>query len=61
MVHHTIKSRLANIAAVREWVGDRKEFNKEGRTALLRKVMLNIGGTRLKALEYLILVLGEDE
>ena len=61
MVHHTIKSRLENIAAVREWVKGRDEFDHKGRAALRRKVMINIGCTRMKAEEYISLVLGDDD
>jgi len=63
MVHHTMKSRLNNLASVREWVHDRKreELDKKGMRALLRKTMIHLGCTRRKALEYIDLILGEEE
>ena len=63
MVHHTIKSRLNNIALVRKWVKGNtdEDFTPEFRKELLRKTMIIIGCTRQKAREYISLVLGDEE
>lgn len=61
--HHLVRARLANIAAVRDWVSGRSEdeYTPEFRKALLRKTMINLGVTRMKAREYIMLVLGDEE
>jgi len=64
MVHYTIRARLNNLAAIREWIKDKsKEELKslEYRRSLVRKTMINIGVTKRKAWEYIILVLGDEE
>jgi len=63
MIHYTIRARLNNLAAIREWIKDKtKEELKdlEFRRALVRKCMINIGVTKRKAWEYITLVLGDE-
>ncbi len=67
MVHHNVKYRLNNIAAVKEWCKGRDKIeydvleDKEFRKALLRKIMINLGVTKPKGQEYINLVLGDPE
>ena len=64
LVHYTIRARMNNLAAIREWIKDKtKEEMKdlEFRRALVRKAMINIGVTKRKAWEYITLVLGDPE
>jgi len=54
---------MNNLATIREWTKDKtkEETSKlEYRRSLVRKVMINIGVTKRKAWEYVILVLGEE-
>ena len=65
-VHHFVRLRQNNLASIREWVRDPeylKQLNDDPkvRKGLLRKVMINMGVTKKKALEYIDLVLGEEE
>ena len=61
-LHHTVRMRLNNIRAIREWIDGKtdKELKEIAyQKALLRKIQLQLGVTKRKAMEYLELVLDD--
>jgi len=62
-LHHTIRMRLDNIRSVKVWIEGRSPEELRSKTyqkAILRKIQLQLGVTRRKALEYMRLAFSEE-
>lgn len=59
MVHHTQKSRKRNLDLIIGWIGGQPQ-EQLNLPKLERKIMLVLGASRVKAKEYIEVILGEE-